>query len=247
MKIFIGDEYEIMSEKALDDLMSITQGLKNPVLCVASGDTPAGLYKALVNRVNTKGKTISGWYFAGLDEWVGMNGNDEGSCRFHVNDQLFYPLKVAEDKIGFFDGRKKDLDKECEHIEDFIRQHGGLDIAILGLGMNGHIGMNEPGTPPELRSHVTELDTQTKQTAQKYFNEKQQLTKGITLGLATIMEARNIFLLVSGRHKANMVQRVLEEEVSGELPGSWLRGHAGLSVYLDKEAAAFLTNPVSNG
>ena len=240
MKVFIGDTYEIMSGKALADLMALTRGLKNPVLCTASGDTPAGLYKELVNQVNSQGKTISGWYFAGLDEWVGMNGHDEGSCRFHLNNQLFYPLQVAEDRIAFFDGRKNDLDKECERIDNFIGQHGAIDIAILGLGMNGHIGMNEPGTPSALRSHVTELDNQTKQTGQKYFKEKQQLTKGITLGMATIMEARNIMLLVSGQQKAKMAQRVLEGEISEQIPASWLRGHAGLRVYLDKAAAGSL-------
>jgi glucosamine-6-phosphate isomerase len=240
MKIFVGDTYELMSGQALGDLMRLTQGLVDPVICTASGDSPAGLYSALVKQVKSNEKTISGWYFVGLDEWVGMNGDDEGSCRFHVNNQLFHPLRVAEDRIAFFDGRKKDLDRESERIEDLIGQYGGIDIVILGLGMNGHIGMNEPGTSPALRSHVTELDPQTKQTAQKYFREEPQITKGITLGMATILEARHIMLLVSGEHKAKMVQRVLEGEISEQFPASLLRAHAGLNVYLDKEAAAFL-------
>jgi glucosamine-6-phosphate isomerase len=250
MEIFIGDTYEIMSRRALDDILAITQGLKHPVLCTASGDTPAGLYRELVQAelvkagspVNRKRIDVSSWYFVGLDEWVGMNGHNEGSCRFHLNNQLFYPLGVAEEKIVFFDGTKKDLDGECEHVENFIQKCGGIDIAILGLGINGHVGMNEPGTSPALRSHVTAIDSQTQETGQKYFKEKQQLTKGITLGLATIMEARKIMLLVSGLHKAKTTQRALEGEISEQFPASLLRRHGGLSVYLDKEAGGLLTS-----
>ena len=240
MNIFIGDSYETMSGQAAVDIIALTQSIKNPVLCTASGDTPSGLYKEIINEVNQKKIDVSGWYFVSLDEWVGLNGDDEGSCRFHLNNQLFNPLRVAKDNIGFFDGREKDLNKECENMENFIRQHGGISIAILGLGMNGHVGMNEPGTSPALRSHVTDIDSQTQKIGQKYFKKEQQLTKGITLGLATLMESRNIILLVSGRHKAEIVQKVLEGEISEQLPASLLRRHPGLQIYLDKEAAVLL-------
>ena len=240
MKIFTGDNYEMMSKQAADDIITLTQSLKNPVLCTASGHTPAGLYKELVNDINQQKIDVSGWYFVSLDEWIELNGDDEGSCRFHLDNQLFNPLQVAKDKIGFFDGKAKDLTNECENVENFITQHGGIDIAILGLGMNGHIGMNEPGTPPTLRSHVIELHNQTKEVGQKYFEKEQQLSKGITLGLATLMEARTIILLVSGGHKAKIVQQVLEGEISEQLPASLLRRHAGLQIYLDKHAAALI-------
>ncbi len=103
--------------------------------------------------------------------------------------------------------------------------------------MNGHIGMNEPGTSAALRSHVTALDPITKETAQKYFKEQRQLTNGVTLGLATLMEARYIILLVSGAHKAGIVKKILEDEISEQIPGSLLRNHPGLNIYLDAEAA----------
>lgn len=240
MKIFVGDTYEAMSRQAVSDIITLTEFLKNPVLCTASGDTPAGVYKELITEVYQKKIDVSGWYFVSLDEWVGLNGDDEGSCRFHLNNQLFNPLQVAKDKISFFDGRGTKPDTECENVEYFIRQHGGVTIAILGLGMNGHVGMNEPGTSHELRSHVTDLANQTKKIGQKYFKTKQELSKGITLGLATLMESRDIILLVSGKHKAEIVKQVLEGEISEQLPGSLLRRHTGLRVYLDKEAAALL-------
>ena len=240
MQLFIADTYEEMSRKAATDVISFLGLLKDPLISPASGDTPAGLYKELAKQVKERKIDTSGWSFAGLDEWAGMNGNDEGSCRFHLNNQLFDPLGVSEDKISFFDGRKADLNLECERIEHFIAKQQGIDIIILGLGMNGHAGMNEPGTSFSLRSHITDIDSQTQQVGQKYFKEKQQLSKGVTLGLATILDSKNILLMVSGQHKAKIVKQVLEGEISEQVPASILRSHPGLRIYLDKGAASLL-------
>lgn len=240
MEIFIADNYEEMSKRAAMAVKELIQSKKNPLLCTASGDTPAGLYKELINLINENHLDVSTWDFVGLDEWVGLNGSDEGSCRFYLDKQLFGPLQIAKDKISFFDGRANDLRKECDDVENFISEHDGIDVAILGLGMNGHVGMNEPGTSPSLHSHVTNLDPQTQKVGQKYFKEQQQLTQGITLGLATLMDARHIILLISGRHKAETVKRILEEEISEQLPASLLRNHQDLKIYLDNDAALLI-------
>jgi galactosamine-6-phosphate isomerase len=240
MTLFINDTYESMSAKAAGAVIHIIQSQKNPVLSPASGDSPTGLYRQLINEVNKNETDISRCFFVGLDEWAGMNGNDEGSCRFHLNNQLFNPLQIAENHIGFFDGRAEDLQAECDRIENFIQKHGGIDLAIVGLGMNGHVGMNEPGTSPSLHSHVTEIDSITQQVGQKYFKEKTALSKGITLGIMNLMEARNVFLLVNGKKKAEIVKQVLEGEISTQFPASFLRNHKNFSVYLDNEAAGLL-------
>lgn len=239
MNLFISNTYESMSAKAAEAVIQIMQSKRNPVLCPASGDSPKGLYKELIHDVSKFKKDISGWYFVGLDEWLGINGNDEGSCRFHLNNQLFNPLHISGNNICFFDGKTKDLNAECGKVENFIIKHGGIDVAIVGLGMNGHVGMNEPGTSPSLHAHVTEIDAITQEVGQKYFKEKTYISKGITLGIANLMEARNVILVVSGRKKAEMVRRVLEEEISEQLPASLLRNHESFSVYLDAEAASF--------
>jgi galactosamine-6-phosphate isomerase len=238
MKIFVADTYKMMSKQAADDVIEIMQKREQPLICTASGDSPAGLYKEIVERVDNNQLNVSDWLFVGLDEWVGINGNDEGSCRYHLNQQLFHPLKKEEDKICFFDGRANDLKKECDKTENFIHAHGGIDVAILGLGMNGHIGMNEPGTSIKTYSHVINLDVTTQKVGQKYFKKEQKLTQGITLGLATLMEARHIFLLVSGKHKAEITRKIIEEEISEKLPATLLRHHPSLKIYLDAEAAA---------
>ena len=237
MKIQVADTYEELSRQAADEVLRLMQAARQPLFCPASGDTPAGLYRVMAERVHSEQLDLSRWSYVGLDEWVGMNESDEGSCRYHLDRQLFGPLQVPQERICFFDGRAQDLQLECNRIEDFIRQQGGIEVAVLGLGMNGHIGMNEPGTPVGLRSHIANLDPITQQVGQKYFTKEQPLSKGITLGLQTLLEARHLVLMVSGAHKAEIVRRALEEEISEGLPATLLRRHPGLSVLLDRAAS----------
>jgi galactosamine-6-phosphate isomerase len=208
---------------------------------VASGDSPSGIYKNIVAHVHRNELTIDHWRFLGLDEWVGLNGDDEGSCRWHLNRELFTPLQIDKDSIYFFNGASKDLDQECIDTESYIQKQGGIEIAILGLGMNGHIGMNEPNTSINSRSHIIELDPITITVGQKYFNKPQPLTKGITLGIATLLEAKHILLVVSGAKKADIVKQVIEGPISESIPASLLRNHPNCSIYLDEAAASNLS------
>lgn len=240
MQVYISDNYEEMSALAAGHLnLFMSQG-SAPLLCVASGDSPAGMYRHLLRGVQQQDWKTTQWDYVALDEWIGMNGTDEGSCRYHLNQQLFNPLAVPAEKICFFDGRAADLEAECATAESFISGHHGIDVAVLGLGLNGHIGMNEPGTAPDSRAHIAELDPLTVQTAQKYFENPREITGGLTLGLGTILEAKRIFLLVSGVRKAGVVKALLEGPVTPALPASLLQNHPGARLYLDKDAASFL-------
>ena len=241
MQIFIDDTYEAMSRRAADDILSHFQPVSQPILCVASGDSPKGLYQELADRQNASVINTTSWFFLGLDEWVGLGKNEEGSCRYMLNRDVLTPLGVQEEKICCFDGMAADPEAECERIENFIKQHGGIDIVLLGLGANGHVGLNEPGTSPLLHSHVSVIDEVTKKVGQKYFSRPQKLTEGITLGLASLMEAKHLFLLVSGENKAAILQQALEGEVTDRIPASLIREHPGFRVYADKEAASLLT------
>jgi len=241
MKVFIEDDYESMSAKAADEVMEIIASLKKPVLCPATGDSPKGLYKEMIGRITRNKTDVSNWYFVGLDEWLGINQHDEGSCRYHLNNDLLEPLCIDEKNVSFFDGRAKDIQDEIRNAGSFIQEHGGIDIAIVGLGMNGHVGMNEPGTDPNLHSHVSDIDVITQQVGQKYFKKSREISQGITLGIADIMKARHVILLVSGNKKAAIVQQILEGEISEDFPASLLRRHENFSVYLDEEAASRLS------
>ncbi len=240
MEIKFCEDYRRLSRQAVEDWVQCLQHKPDALVCVASGDSPAGMYHHLAELVQSGKADISGWSFLGLDEWLGMNGRDEGSCRYHLDRQLFQPLGVPEERICFFDGRAADPEAECRRAEQWVKERGGLDLVVLGLGLNGHIGMNEPGTDPSTRCHIAELDELTIQTGQKYFSRATPLSGGLTLGIGTILEARNILLLVSGAKKAAVVRRLVEEEVSAALPASYLKTHAATRLYLDREAASLL-------
>ena len=240
MQVFIADSYEAMSKQAAEDIFQLLQSIEKPVICPASGASPTGLYKALVDLIKTSGTDTSNWYFVALDEWKGMNGEDEDSCRHYLNKHLFLPLNIGEQQICFFDGKANDLNKECEKAEKFIKEHGGISIAILGIGVNGHIGMNEPGTPVSSRSHVAAIHASTQQIGQKYFKQPRQIDSGLTVGLATLLEAKHLVLLASGNNKAEIMKKTMNEPASEEIPATLLKDHPGFLVYADEEAGKFI-------
>ncbi len=242
MQVYISDNYQQQAGLAATHLAECMSSRPQPLICVASGDSPAGMYASLISQVNNKSLNIDQWNFVGLDEWLGMNGKDEGSCRYHLNRQLFDPLNINAAKICFFDGRSADPDHECVVTENYIIDKGGIDVTILGLGLNGHVGMNEPGSNADSRSRVVTLDPLTVQTGQKYFSEAKELEGGLTLGIGTIMESKSIFLLVNGLKKAAVVKRMLEEPASPQIPASLILQHPSIRIYLDRDAASFLTH-----
>ena len=142
----------------------------------------------------------------------------------------YYNPYAYTKKKCFFDGKAINVESEIQKTSNFIKEHGGIDIAILGLGLNGHVGMNEPGTDPSLHSHISEIDKITQQAGQKYFKQTREISRGITLGIADIMDARHLILLVSGEKKAAIVQQVLEGEISELFPASLLRKHNHFNV-----------------
>jgi len=240
MKIIISDSYESISKQTTNELTEVMNRYAKPLLSPASGSSPLGLYKELVERHQQKKFDHSNWLFLGLDEWVGMGAETEGSCRYRMDHDLFFPMQVPEQSICFFNGKAENLSEECNRIEKFIQQKGGIDVVILGVGMNGHVGLNEPGTSPTLRTHVTAVDPITQKVAQKYFPEHKQLSQGITLGIANLLEANHLFILINGAHKAEITKRVIEGEISEQVPTTLLRKHKDIRFFLDKDAARLL-------
>jgi galactosamine-6-phosphate isomerase len=240
MEILIADNYELMSKQAADFIAEILKTKTAPLVCVPSGDSPKGLFKEWQLQQEKKIIDAHQWFFLGLDEWIGLGENDEGSCHYMLNRDLFYPLKIKEEKVCCFNGKTNDAVAECNRVENYIQQHNGIDVAIVGLGMNGHVGLNEPGTSPELYSHVSTIHPVTKTVGQKYFSSPTQLTQGITLGLASLMKATQLILLVSGKKKAEILQQAIECEITEQIPASLLRNHSNFTIYADKEAASML-------
>ncbi|MGV3639451.1 MAG: glucosamine-6-phosphate deaminase [Adhaeribacter sp.] len=239
-------DYEQMSRQAARDLVLLLKDKKNPLICTASGHSPAGLYQELAREIRQQGTDISSWRFVGLDEWADMNDQDQGSCSYDLQELLFKPLGISKDQICLFDGRAGDREAECRRVEDFLQTVGGIEVAILGIGLNGHLGMNEPGTAPAARVHVSDIAPLTQQTGQKYFAAPQDLSLGLTLGLANLLEARQVYLLANGAHKADIIRQTITAAPSPDLPATLLQQHPHATVYLDQEAASLLPPPFTS-
>jgi glucosamine-6-phosphate isomerase len=240
MKLHVTAGYPELSSLAADKLLSCIGEKASPLICIASGDTPIGTYRKL-NELRQSGTLdCSQWKAIALDEWVGLNRSDAGSCGEYLMQHFIKPLQIREDNYFLFDGRSTTLEIECSAAESFIKVQGGIDIAILGLGVNGHIGLNEPGSRVHERTRVTTLQERTAAVGQKYFASPTSLKQGITLGLGDLMEARHLVVIASGEAKAPVIQQLIEGEMSPAVPASLLRSHPSLTVIIDEEAASHL-------
>ncbi|WP_409273718.1 6-phosphogluconolactonase [Neobacillus sp. SCS-31] len=208
-----------------------------PVLCLASGSTPKISYQLFAAAM--KGQpTLKKVKFVSLDEWVGISRESEGSCFQMLNQDLFSHLELEPGQIEFFDGTADDLQEECSKIDSFIEEHP-ITFSLIGVGMNGHIGLNEPGCKVLGHSSVVDLSETTKTVAQKYFIQPTELEKGITLGLRQIAESKRAIVAITGERKAEIVQKIalLKER---KLPAQELLGYEHIDFYLDRAAAKYL-------
>ncbi len=240
MQVLIQKDYETLSAYTAGKIVSFVKAKPNATLCFASGDTPIGTYRRLAQQQREGHVDFSGCTFISLDEWVGMDEHDEGSCGFFVHRDLFGPLGIAPQNIRAFNAKAHDLPAECHRMDGIIRELGGIDLLLVGMGVNGHIALNEPGTSFDLYSHVADLAESTITSAQKYFPQPVPITHGITLGLRHVLESREMLLLASGPRKAAAIGKALQGELTQQLPASIVRQHANAWVLLD-EAAAELT------
>ncbi len=226
-----------MSRTAADLVIEQVKQKPASLICFPSGDSPAGMFRYLVADVRAGKVDFSQCFFVGLDEWVGLGKDDDGSCTQFLNEHFFGPLNITQPQVKFFDAKAVDLDAACRDMDEFIQQHGPLDMMIVGIGMNGHIGLNEPGTDFNLYAHHAPLDPVTVTVGQKYFKAETVLTEGITLGLKHLLEAKTPLLIAAGSKKAGIINQALRGEVTEQLPASVFHTLASSVVLLDEGAA----------
>jgi glucosamine-6-phosphate deaminase len=240
MKIIIAKDYDEMSRTAADLVIEQVKQKPASLICFPSGDSPAGMFRYLVADARAGKVDFSQCYFVGLDEWVGMGMDDEGSCTQFLNEHFFGPLNIKPPQVKFFDAKAANLDAACGDMDDFIAKHGPLDMMIVGVGMNGHIGLNEPGTDFNLYAHHAPLDPVTITVGQKYFKAETLLTEGITLGLKHLQEAKTPLLIAAGSKKAGIIDQALRGNVTAQLPASIFQTLGSAVVLLDAGAAGEL-------
>ena len=171
-------DHASLSQYTAEHIAAIINQKPDALLCLASGDTPIETYHHLVELAKARRVDVSQCTFVGLDEWVGFGPEDAGSCSYYVFRDLFTPLQLRPDQVHVFDAKATDLAAECAKIDSLIDARGGLDLLLVGMGMNGHIALNEPGTPFTLGCHVGELAESTITVGQKYFEQETVLDAG---------------------------------------------------------------------
>lgn len=240
MKVNILENYQELSEAVGKFIVDYVNNKPNSLLCLAGGDTPLATYKYLVDASEKGEVDFSQCKFVSLDEWVGLGEETKGSCVETLYEHIYNKLPIEKEQVCFFDGLSKDLDYECKRIDKFIFDNDKIDIMLLGIGMNGHLGFNEPGVNEDLYSTVVPLDEVSKTVGTKYFEEEVKLTSGITLGMKHILESKNVILMANALKKADIVKATIEGDISNKIPSTLARKSENASIYIDSEAASKL-------
>ena len=236
----ICENYREMSEKAAHLAVETISADRDTLISFPAGDTPLGMVEEFTGMVNRGEADISRTRYVSLDEWVSLGPNDEGSCAWFIKTRLLQKLKKPFLETFVINGQAADPVAECGRLNSFIDRYGPLDLSVLGIGMNGHLGFNEDGVDFKLRAHVSPLSETTRSVMHKYFSRTYDLQFGITQGLLQIMAAKRVILIASGIHKADILRRALQGPVDASVPASILQGHPGLFVVADKSAASAL-------
>jgi len=241
MIIIIKENYEQLSEQASQITESAIKANKRMVMGLATGLTPLGLYQNLVNQHQTNSLDFSSIVSFNLDEYLGIDPADTRSYNFFMQDNLFSKINILEKNVFIPYGLVHNVPAHCEWYEKAIQEKGGIDFQVLGIGGNGHIGCNEPGTSFDSVTHAVKLSEKTKEDNAKFFDSINEVPKqAITMGLATIMASKEVMLLASGTHKAEIIKKALKGPVTTDVPASILQNHPNLTVILDKPAASLL-------
>ena len=237
MKIYVSDDYKDMSRKAANIVSAHV--ILNPscVLGLATGSTPIGMYKQLIDWYNKGDLDFSQVKSVNLDEYVGLAPTHDQSYRYFMQHNLFDHVNIDPANTNVPNGLASDPEAECERYNQVIRSMGGIDVQVLGMGHNGHIGFNEPGQAFELETHVVNLTDRTIEANARFFASKDEVPKrAITMGIKSIMQARQILVVVSGEDKADIVQKAFFGPVVPQVPASILQMHPNVVLCGDKAA-----------
>ena len=214
------------------------------VLGLATGSTPIGIYRELIRLHREEGLDFSDVVTFNLDEYYGLQPDSIHSYHRYMWENLFAHINIKPENVHIPRGNapRADVERNCEEYEAAIRKEGGIDLQLLGIGKTGHIGFNEPGSGAESRTRLVTLDTITRRDASAdFFGEENVPTEAITMGVATILEAREIAIVATGEHKAAIVKRAVEGEPSTDVAATYLQAHPNTTFYVDPAAAADLT------
>lgn len=239
MKIYKAKDYKDMSRKAANIISAQVTMKPNCVLGLATGSTPIGTYDQLVEWYNKGDLDFSEVTTVNLDEYKGLPRTNDQSYYYFMHQHLFDRVNIDPERTNVPNGMEPDAEKECGRYEELIRSLGGVDLQLLGLGHNGHIGFNEPGEAFEKETHCVDLTESTIEANKRFFASADDVPKqAYTMGIKTIMQAKKILIVVNGENKADIVERAFFGPVTPEVPASILQLHNDVTLVGDEAALA---------
>ncbi len=236
MIVLLLENYREMSRYAADILARTLTTKPDALVCAATGHSPTGLYAHFVDLAQAKPELARQVRILKLDEWAGLGPEDEGSCDHYLTRHLLGPLGIGQDRVIAFDGKTQDPAEECKRVHAQVQAESPLDLAILGLGTNGHIGMNEPGDSLEAFCHVSTLTEESRQHGMIRHMAKPP-THGLTLGMGNLLSAEQLILMITGPGKNDICRHLLAKKtVSTQLPASFFWLHPNAICLIDSES-----------
>ena len=221
-----------------------TDEVKNNPDCVlglATGATPIPTYKNIISTYEKGGISFKDVKTYNLDEYCDLPKDDKNSYYTFMHEQLFNGLDILEENVHFLDGNADDCEKECKRYDDEINNAGGIDIQLLGIGNNAHIGFNEPADEFTTGSFKVKLTDSTIEANKIYFDENPMPHYALTMGIKQIMSAKKVILIATGPKKAEAIKNMIEGPVTAHVPASVLQEHEDVLIFLDEDAASLLS------
>ena len=242
MRIIVVEDEEAMGRRAADVVEAEMVRHANPVLGLATGSTPLPLYRELIRRHKEEGLDFSTTMTFNLDEYVGLPPEHDQSYRYFMNENLFDHININKKNTHVPNGMAEDIDAECVHYEEMIADRGGIDMQVLGIGANGHIGFNEPGSSLGSVTRIKTLSDETVDDNARFFDKQEDVPRlAITMGIGTILNARKCVLLATGANKADTLKAACEGPITAMCPASVLQLHRYSTLVITKDAAGELT------
>ena len=241
MKIYAAKDYADLSRKAANIISAQVIMKPNAVLGLATGSTPVGAYRQLIEWYHKGDIDFSQTISVNLDEYKGLSGEHEQSYRYFMNYNLFDHINIRKENTNVPNGLAEDSKAECERYNNIIKNLGGIDLQLLGIGSNGHIGFNEPGTAFEKETHVVTLTEETRQSNARFFSSIDEVpTHALTMGIKSIISAKKVLLLATGEAKAQALYDSFFGPVTPGVPASILQLHNDCIVIADEAALSLI-------
>lgn len=234
MEYLIEADYEALSRQVCDILLDVVRKNKKAVIVLPTGNSPLGAYRLFVKQVREERISLEEVTFIQLDEWAGLDAAHPSSCRYFLEKELLKPLFIKPANFIEFHGEAANLQEECKRVEERIKRAGQISLVMLGVGKNGHIGLNEPGEGWQLSVHPVQL-SQKSMTHSMLEQEKDKPTRGLTMGMELIFDAEKVLLIATGSEKKEAISSFFKDTVSPHCPVSILKLHTNAVCVIEEE------------